>query len=174
MAINEGFDYVAGKDASLLVLGSMPGIESLKMQQYYAHPRNIFWDLIGEMFHFEPSIPYPERLLQLKLNRIALWDVAHQCERSGSLDSNIKNDSVVANDFQRLFKTSPQISAIFFNGKKAEQLYRRLVLPDLPEPHNSIALHALPSTSPAHASLSRKEKAKLWSQVHETLATLKR
>lgn len=172
MALNKGFEYVAGKDAAVLILGSMPGAESLRMRQYYAHPRNLFWSLMGEMFGFEPSLPYPERLLQLQHQHIALWDVAQQCKRRGSLDSNIKGDSVIANDFQQLFEASPQIAAIFFNGKKAEQLYRRLVLPGLPEPHRSIALHTLPSTSPAHAAMSREEKLNQWLQIASATDTV--
>ena len=172
MVINRSFDDVAADDALILILGSMPGVTSLKAQQYYAHPRNLFWDIMGELFGFNPRLPYSERLEQLQSNRIALWDVAHQCERPGSLDSNINSKSVIANDFNALFQSSPQIRAIYFNGQKAAQLYQRLVVPTLPENFQSLPRQILPSTSPAHASLSREEKLKQWSQVGETLATL--
>ncbi len=173
MAFNRSFDYVAGEEARILILGSMPGVESLKQARYYAHPRNLFWSLMGEMFGFDPALPYPDRLEQLKRNHIALWDVAHQCEREGSLDSNIKNGSVVANDFASFFKTYRQIETIFFNGGKAAELYRKLVLPGLAEPWRLIECLQLPSTSPAHAALNRKEKLHQWMQVHERVATLK-
>ena len=166
------FEKVAADDALVLILGSMPGIASLKARQYYAHPRNLFWNIMGEIFGFGRDLPYPERIQRLQQNRVALWDVAHQCERVGSLDSNIKSGSVIVNDFNDLFESSPQIGALFFNGQKSSQLYQRLVAPTLPEKFQSLSQYTLPSTSPAHASLSREEKVKQWSQVRETLATL--
>jgi len=172
MVINRSFDNVATSDALILILGSMPGVASLKAHQYYAHPRNLFWEIMGELIDFDPTLPYPERLEQLQSNRIALWDVAHQCERPGSLDSNINSQSVIANDFNALFQSSPQIGAIFFNGQKAAQLYRQLVIPVLPAKYQLLPRLTLPSTSPAHASLSQADKLKQWSQVVETLATL--
>lgn len=174
MSLNQSFEPIAENDAQVLILGSMPGVESLKQSQYYAHPRNLFWNLMGEMFGFDPLLPYPERLECLKKNRIALWDVAHQCERKGSLDSNIKNESVIANDFASFFKIHRRVEAVFFNGGKAAELYHRMVLPTLVEPWRSIECHRLPSTSPAHASLNRQEKMEQWLHVRETLATLKR
>ena len=150
----------------------MPGIESLKQQQYYAHPRNAFWPIMDEMFAFDSNLPYPERLQRLKENHVALWDVAHQCERPGSLDSSIRYDSVIANDFSTLFASHPRIRALFFNGRKAEELYRKLVLPTLAEPWQSIELHTLPSTSPAHASMNRSEKFKQWLQIRSASATV--
>jgi len=163
---------VAASDALILILGSMPGVASLKAQQYYAHPRNLFWEIMGELFGFDPQRPYSERLEQLQYNRIALWDVANQCDRPGSLDSNINSQSVIANDFNALFQSSPQIQVIFFNGQKAAQLYRQLVIPVLPAKYQLLSRQTLPSTSPAHASLSGAVKLKQWSQVGETLATL--
>ena len=168
------FEKVAADDALVLILGSMPGVASLKAGQYYAHPRNLFWNMMGEIFGFGQNLPYPERIQLLKQNRIALWDVAHQCERVGSLDSNIRSGSVIANDFNDLFEPSSQIGAIFFNGQKAAQLYQRLVVPALSERLQALPRYTLPSTSPAHASLSREEKLKQWSQVNKTLATLRK
>jgi len=169
MVQERGFDDVAEADAKVLILGSMPGVESLRHAQYYAHPRNLFWSIMGEMFGFVPSLPYSERLQQLKSNQIALWDVAYQCERAGSLDSNIRSGTVIANDFALFFENHPQMAAIFFNGSKAEALYRRLVLPALPEPWQSLPLIRLPSTSPAHASMDREEKLQQWMQVRKKL-----
>jgi len=167
-----GFDFVARPDAQILILGSMPGVESLYQQQYYAHPRNSFWDLMGEMFAAGREVHYPSRLLRLQQQHIALWDVASQCERSGSLDSNIRSGSIIPNDFTAFFSNHPDIKAIFFNGQKAAQIYRRLVLPTLPPAVQSLPLHTLPSTSPAHASLSREMKLKQWLKVRDVAATL--
>ncbi|MFC1536625.1 DNA-deoxyinosine glycosylase [Pseudomonadota bacterium] len=169
-----GFDFVARPDAQILILGSMPGIESIRQQQYYAHPRNSFWDLMGEMFAAGKEAPYPSRLLRLQQQHIALWDVASQCERSGSLDRNIRAGSTVPNNFTLFFANHPDIKAIFFNGQKAAQIYRRLVLPTLSPAVQALPLHTLPSTSPAHASLSREMKLKQWLKVREVAATLSR
>jgi hypoxanthine-DNA glycosylase len=165
MSLNCGFDYVAGHDAHLLILGSMPGAESLRQQQYYAHPRNLFWDLMGELFDAGRTIPYPERLLKLRQHHIALWDVARQCERHGSLDSNIRPDSIIPNDFQLFFASHPGIQAIFFNGRKAAEIYRSRILPNLSPELQSLPLHILPSTSPAHASMSREQKLGAWKKL---------
>jgi len=167
-----GFHAVAEQDARVLVLGSMPGIESLRQQQYYAHPRNLFWDFMGEIFNAGRDISYPDRLQRLKQNHIALWDVAHQCERRGSLDSNIKASTIIPNDFNSFFINHPNIKAVFFNGRKAAEIYQKRVVPDLLKPFRSIECHALPSTSPAHAAMSRKEKLGQWLQTSIFTATI--
>jgi len=156
----------------VLILGSMPGVESLKQQQYYAHPRNAFWPVMGRLFNFNPALPYPERLERLKEKRVALWDVAHMCERPGSLDSNIRHESVIANDFASFFAAHRQIAAIFFNGQKAAELYRRLVLPKLAGPWSSLERTTLPSTSPAHAGMNLQQKLDQWLQVRDAIAKL--
>ncbi len=167
-----GFHYIAEQDALILILGSMPGIESLRQQQYYAHPRNLFWDFMGEMFNAGRDIPYPDRLQILKQNHIALWDVAHRCERSGSLDSNIKASSIIPNDFNSFFISHPNIKMVFFNGRKAADIYQKRVIPTLSERFRAIPCHTLPSTSPAHAAMSRKEKLEQWLQTSIFTATI--
>jgi hypoxanthine-DNA glycosylase len=169
MNLSRSFKYIAPNSASVLILGSMPGIASLQADQYYAHPRNLFWEFMGELFGFAPTTAYSERLEQLKMNRIALWDVAHQCERPGSLDADIRTETVIANDFKQFFALHPHIKAIFFNGQKAADLYRKLVLPELAEPWRSLSCTTLPSTSPANASISREEKQRQWLQVRQSL-----
>lgn len=172
MSVNRSFAYVADRSATILILGSMPGVASLKQQQYYAHPRNAFWPIMGEMFGFDRALPHPERLEQLRQNHIALWDVVHQCERPGSLDASIRPGSVIANDFAALFQTHPHIRAIFFNGRKAADLYRKLMLPELAEPWRSFPRTTLPSTSPAHASMNRHQKFDAWLQIRMALTTV--
>lgn len=153
------FPPVAESDATVLILGSMPGKESLKHNQYYAHPQNAFWKIMGELVGARRELPYPERLLKLTAAHIALWDVLKTCEREGSLDSDIQNET--ANDFAAFFKAHPLITHVFFNGAKAEHSFNKFVrgrhaLPQL-------EFTRLPSTSPAHAGMRYGEKLKLWS-----------
>lgn len=153
----------------MLILGSMPSRKSLAADQYYAHPQNAFWPIMGELFDFDLCQTYEERLQQLRKNRIALWDVAHQCVRSGSMDHAIDMQSVVANNLDTFFKTHPYTRVIFFNGRKAEELYRRLVFASLPMELQQIKRHLLPSTSPANATMSRVQKLEAWKIVKDTL-----
>lgn len=159
----QSFPFSADKRSRVLILGSMPSAESLRQQQYYAHPRNLFWDFMGELFGAGRELPYEERLSVLRESRIALWDVAHSCIRPGSLDADI--NAVEANDFEALFNVAPEIHAVFFNGQKAAALFRRLVDP-LPE--RNLTLVTLPSTSPANASISRTRKKAAWKQLLPT------
>ncbi|ATX80226.1 hypoxanthine-DNA glycosylase [Mariprofundus aestuarium] len=91
--IDRGFPYSANRDAKILILGSMPSRKSIAADQYYAHPQNGFWPIMGELFGFTASLEYEERLAQLRKNGVGLWDVAHQCVRPGSLDSAIEIES---------------------------------------------------------------------------------
>lgn len=161
------FPPVADPDARVLILGSMPGVESLRRGQYYAHPRNLFWDIMGDLFGAGRDLPYPARLQRLRTRRIALWDVVHQCRRQGSLDTAIDPASIRANDFPALFRECPGIEAVFFNGAKAREWFGRLVRPHLAVPLP--ALVQLPSTSPAHAAMSRRDKLARWRQIKERL-----
>src|SRR4051794_16679967 len=115
----------------VLVLGSMPGEKSLQMQQYYAHPRNAFWRIMGEVIGVDPDAAYHARLEGLRRAGIGLWDVLHLCDRPGSLDSAIVRETMEANDFQRLYASHPGIVRVCFNGTKAAQVFERLVAPHL-------------------------------------------
>ena len=165
----QSFVAVADKNAVVLILGSMPGVESLRQQQYYAHPKNLFWDMMGEMFGADRDLAYAARLEVLRKNRVALWDVAHRCARRGSLDANIETATVVPNDFAALFRDCPHIRHVFFNGQKAADLYRRLVVPGLPEDKKQIEYITLPSTSPANASIPAAIKRQQWQSVKQVL-----
>lgn len=158
-----GLPPVVAPGARVLILGSMPGAESLRRSEYYAHPRNMFWDLIEHCFGIERAMPYPQRVRKLTRCGVALWDVAARCRRRGSLDSRIENDTVIPNDFVQLFREYPTIEAVCLNGQKAAALYRRLVLPC--ESTGRCAYHTLPSTSPANASVSTAEKRRCWSDA---------
>ncbi|OGT03689.1 MAG: DNA-deoxyinosine glycosylase [Gallionellales bacterium RIFCSPLOWO2_02_60_31] len=156
----QSFAPIETADARILILGSMPGEASLRAGQYYAHPRNLFWRIMGELLGTDPGSPYEQRIQALKSARIALWDVLRSCRRKGSLDSNIDHESLVPNDFAAFFLSHPQITRVFFNGTKAEQCYRKHMQPVTGI--ESIEYLRLPSTSPANASLSYERKLDAW------------
>lgn len=158
MQASEGFPPVARADARILILGSLPGNKSIAAQQYYAHPKNAFWSIMKALFDIEG--PYEQRLRQLLDNKIALWDVLGSSVRPGSLDSNIDLDSACANDFAAFLQAHRDIRLIAFNGKKAEQMFRRFVAPDVVG--REVSLAALPSTSPAYAAMPFSGKLALW------------
>ena len=160
------FPPIASPDANTLVLGSLPGRRSLEMQQYYAHPRNTFWKIIGGIFDADGALPYEGRVSLLNANRIALWDVLAAAERPGSLDASIAHGSAHANDFNGFFRAHRGIRRVFFNGRKAESLYRRLALPALGE-FSGIRYACLPSTSPAHAGMTFAAKLAAWRVIKE-------
>lgn len=157
------FPPIADSNAKLLILGSMPGQESLTAGQYYANRRNMFWKIMAELLGFDPNSPYETRLQKLKAAHIALWDVMQSCNRIGSLDSKIDTASITVNDFQQFFAKHSQIDAVFFNGIKAESTYRHCVLASVSR--IPVSYTRLPSTSPAHASLSYELKFKAWQAV---------
>ena len=161
----ESFPPVESPEAQVLILGSMPGQLSLDKLQYYAHPHNSFWFIMGELFAFPISTPYEDRIEILRRNRIALWDVIGSCSRPGSLDSNIDNSSLQPNDIAAFLSTHPQIRALFFNGAKAEQAYQRQVAPGLGKRGKELSCRRLPSTSPAHAGMNREQKEAAWQIV---------
>jgi len=162
-----GFPPVVGNQTRVLILGSMPGVASLAAQQYYALRRNAFWPIMEKLFGAGFSLAYQDRLDLLTKNRIALWDVLGSCVRPGSLDASIDTRSAAANDFGQLFTDFPSIDQVFFNGRKAAEMYRRCVLPVLNSSAAAISVDTLPSTSPAHASLSFDDKLVAWSVVRE-------
>jgi hypoxanthine-DNA glycosylase len=154
------FAPIAGRNARVLILGSMPGRASLEAGRYYAHPRNAFWRIVAVLLCIEPDATYRRKVQTLKSARIAVWDVLHSCVRQGSLDTMIEAE--LANDFDAFFRRHKGITHVFFNGAKAEASYRRHVLGAMTAP-----LHyaRLPSTSPAHASLPFARKLGAWRAI---------
>jgi TDG/mug DNA glycosylase family protein len=164
-----GFGPIANRGCKVLILGSLPGRRSLQQGEYYALPRNAFWRILGELCEFEPDLPYEARKKRLLGARIALWDVCGSAHRPGSLDSSIQPDSIVVNDFVNFLSGHRQLRLICFNGAKAADLYRRKVLPGLPQDLRSIPTMTLPSTSPAHAGMSYATKLRRWAAVRGRL-----
>jgi hypoxanthine-DNA glycosylase len=163
-----GFGPVADQRSRILILGSMPGVASLAKAQYYGHPRNAFWPIMGELFGATPQLEYPSRLQRLLSNHVALWDVLMSCQRPGSLDADIEAGTERANDFSSLLGPGSTIRAIFFNGVTAQRLFNRHVANAIDAPERFERLR-LPSTSPAHAAMSLAEKLQAWKQIRDYL-----
>ena len=159
------FAPIAGRNARVLILGSMPGRASLEAGQYYAHRHNAFWRIASALLQFDPGAPYRERARALRSARIAVWDVLHSCVRPGSMDAMIDRESETANDFRRFFRTHRGITHVFFNGAKAEASFRRHVLPGIDVP---LRYKRLPSTSPANASVPWRQKIAAWRAILKT------
>ena len=103
----------------------------------------------------------------LTAHRIALWDVLAAAERPGSLDSSIVHASALANDFAAFYRAHPHIRRVYFNGRKAEELYRRFVLPRLSAEFACLRYECMPSTSPAHAGMTFAKKLERWKTIKE-------
>lgn len=157
-----GFEPIAAADARLLILGSLPGQRSLELRQYYGQPRNAFWSILATVTGISADAPYAARTAGLIAARIAVWDVIAAAHREGSLDSRIELQSVRVNAFEDFFDRHSRIERVIFNGKTAEALYRRRVLPALTERHRAIELFVLPSTSPANAAAPLRERRAAW------------
>jgi len=149
---------LADEWATVLILGTMPGEESLRKKEYYANPRNTFWKIMARLFEFGHDASYEE-------NKIALWDVMQACERQGSLDSAINDRAIIENDFVSFYRSHPNMRHVFFNGAKAEKEYFKRVLPRLSDEVKGIEYFRLPSTSPAMAQLSIDAKLLEWSKI---------
>ena len=160
MSICKSFLPNIDKNSEVLILGSMPGIKSLEEQQYYAHPQNRFWKLMGKCCNCKDLAKkiYPEKLKILLKNKIALWDVIATCNRDGSLDSNIENE--IPNDIPKLLKKY-NIKRICFNGNKSYLSFKKY-FPQILEQYNC---YKLPSTSPANAKYKPEDLYNEWSKA---------
>ena len=155
------FPPIIDKESKILILGSIPGVKSLEMQQYYAHPQNQFWRIIFHLFNENYTSDYVEKLQVLKRNKIALWDVIDTCERKGSLDSEIRNEET--NDIRQLLKNYPNIKAIFCNGQKSFKNLQKILGKEC-----AIPIFVLPSTSPLH-TISFEKKLREWEILNSFL-----
>lgn len=134
---------IVDSSTRVLIVGSMPGKQSLEKQQYYGNPRNHFWPIIGELLEIEIPYDYSGRITILKNHAIGLWDTIEACERIGSLDAAIRNEK--PNDFQTLFENYPNIQLVLFNGAKAFEVFKKHIGLELLAGR---AYKKMPSTSP--------------------------
>ncbi|RKD90048.1 DNA-deoxyinosine glycosylase [Mangrovibacterium diazotrophicum] len=155
-------DPVVDDKSKILILGTMPGEESLRQQAYYAHPRNLFWKLIEAVIGESLPGDYEEKKSFLLHHGIALWDVCHSCERQGSLDTDISDE--LPNDIANFIVNYPNVTTIGLNGKKAAQLFGKYI-----GSIQGIKLFALPSSSPANASIPWEEKRDSWLRLKQYL-----
>jgi len=159
----EGFSPIVGINPKILVLGTFPGEESLKQREYYAHPRNLFWNMMECICGAGRDKDYETRVAVLRNTGICLWDVLKSCERDGSSDARIRNGHV--NDFDAFLSRYP-MKAVFLNGKKAESLFHRRAVPEL---RTLPTMLLLPSTSPANARMTNDEKFRRWCIIRQYL-----
>lgn len=154
-----GLDPVIARGTRLVVLGSFPGAASLKAQQYYAHPRNHFWPIVGALFGIDlMALPYADRIEAIRKRGLGVWDVYAACLREGSLDSAI--EAAEHNDLASLKTRAPGLQAIAHNGGESARSMRITHSLGLP-------VYRLPSTSPANASWSFERKLAAWRVVFE-------
>lgn len=151
------FKPIIFDDSILLVLGTFPSFDSLKNNFYYGHRQNQFWKLLSFVFKEDEPKTIDEKLSFLKKYKVALWDMVDSCQRENSLDSSLKKIKI--NDIEHILKKYPNIKAIYFTGRKAQDLF---------EKHFSyldIKRYYLPSPSPAYRKINFEEKLKLWKRL---------
>lgn len=148
---------VYDKNSRVLVLGSFPSVKSREYGFFYGHPQNRFWRVVAGVCNEKTPETIEEKKALLLKNKIAVWDVIHSCEITGSADSSIKN--AVPNDINYIINES-NITRIFTNGKKADELYRKYI-----ESKTGIKAVCLPSTSPANAAWSLDGLTEKWKEI---------
>lgn len=159
--LKTAFAPVTDAETRVLLLGSLPGEKSLAAGEYYANRGNAFWWLLGEVLGEQglAAMPYAERLALLRHHRIGLWDVIESARRQGSLDTAIRE--ATHRDLAAFAATLPSLRLIGFNGGKAAKDGRR----QLSGVERRWALLDLPSSSGAHASMSKADKLAVWRQI---------
>ena len=150
------FNPVIFPETKFLIIGTMPSEVSLKAQEYYAFKQNAFWKIVADIAGCPQTDDYMQKLKMLQKIKAGLWDNLQYCERTGSLDSNIRNE--FPNDFTSLLNNNPQIKKLLFNGQKSLAFFRKYQT-DLLKRYDYAAL---PSTSPANASVTYQNKLILW------------
>lgn len=158
----QGLPPLLDAHTRLVVLGSFPGLASLRAQQYYGHPQNQFWNITATLLSIHPAdvlaMSYVERAKWLLSHGVGLWDVYAACEREGSLDTHIQNARL--NDLPSLCLRCPALVAIAHNGGESFKHARHTRALGLP-------VYRLPSTSPANASWSFQRKLDAWREVFQ-------
>ena len=156
----QGLPPVIARHSRLVILGSFPGLASLQAQQYYGHPRNHFWPLLGAIWGLDlVALPYAQRLTELRWRGLGLWDVYASCRREGSLDTAIKDAEL--NDLGSLKRRAPALQLVAHNGGESARAMQQVLALGLP-------VQRLPSSSPANASWSFERKLSAWRAAFKT------
>jgi hypoxanthine-DNA glycosylase len=161
-AASIGFPPIARAHTRVLVLGTLPGRESLRRGEYYAHSANAFWRITGALCDAGPELAYTERVRRLARSGIGVWDVLASAHRHGSADAAIDRASARCNEFTAFFAKHRRIELIAFNGATAAALFERRVVQGLPPHAQQIRRVVLPSTSPANAATPYARKLVRW------------
>jgi double-stranded uracil-DNA glycosylase len=154
---DSGFSTTPCSDPRVLILGSFPSRKSLERTEYYGNPKNHFWSIMEVLLSIDSTLPYAVRIRALGEHRIALWDLVRSCHRTGSMDSAIREPAL--NDIPVFIERNPKLRLIALNGTTAKRYFERFRLRD------TIDVLTLPSTSPAHARLTIREKTDCWSII---------
>ncbi|MEO6076015.1 MAG: DNA-deoxyinosine glycosylase [Dokdonella sp.] len=167
-SIVSSFPPLVADGCRVLILGSMPGVRSRERSEYYAHPGNLFWPLMGELYGAGRDLPYADRVSRLHSRRVGVWDVLAECDRPGSLDGSIVSDTEIANDIDGLLRLHADISVVALNGGKAQQSYSRHIEPHLDETtRRRLRVLSMPSTSAANARIPLAIKRAQWQRLLE-------
>ena len=166
IVIEGGFKPLLGLEPKVLILGTMPSVQSLKTQEYYGNPRNAFWWIMSELCGFDFSLSYFEKVDLALKNKIAIWDVIESCHRPGSLDSKIDQTTVTPNRFPELFDKCPSLKLIAFNGQAADKLFSKFIDEQVWKGGKVV----LPSTSPANAAMTKETKLIQWTKIKDYLS----
>ncbi|MEL1253409.1 DNA-deoxyinosine glycosylase [Flavobacterium sp. DGU38] len=156
----KALEPLVDNSTKILILGTMPGDQSIAQQQYYANKGNRFWKIMFTIFGEDFSSSYEDRKALLKKHKIGLWHVLASCVREGSSDSKIKNE--VPNDFNHFHHHFPNIKHVFFESKSASQFYKKHL-----QQQSGICYHVLPSTSGLNAGTSLSQKIEMWQVLAE-------
>ena len=160
------FPALVAEGCRVLILGSMPGKRSLEQNQYYAHPRNLFWPLMGELYGVGHDLAYDDRIRVLQQRHVGIWDVLAECDRPGSLDSSINADTEIPNDIAGLLTRYPGIDVIALNGGKAQQGFKRYIERTLDAAtRQRLRVLSMPSTSAANAGIPLAIKRAQWQRL---------
>jgi hypoxanthine-DNA glycosylase len=153
------FSPIVDKDTTRMVVGTMPSVDSLRFSEYYGNPRNQFWKILFSVFEGgRTPTDYDDKVATAKSHGVGLWDILASCKREGSLDSNIKDESL--NDFPTLLKDHPNIKMLIFNGQNSYKYFLKAY-----GQLSGIEYRVMPSTSPANAMKNFDAKLKEWEEV---------
>ena len=165
MTDSQGLAPVVGDNARLLILGSLPSVRSIALQQYYAFPTNKFWQIMEDLFEVRADLEYSDRLQGLKQSGVALWDTLASAARKGSLDANIDAATARPNDFAAFFEKHSEIRVIAFNGGNSKKFFDRLVIGANNVTLARVEYLLMPSTSAANTTMKYHKKLEKWSAI---------